>query len=207
MRTLLASVVLVVWSSVILSAAETVAQYPFAGGSPKSTAASKVVASDFQPSEAMAKSAKFADTLVFVPVKATPDSVDTAIEKNSYFSFTVTPASGKPLSLAALNFGTAYYGTGPKAGKAGFFVRSSVDDFAADLAPVIEVSNYHSVSNQMEPGDELPPPLFDAQSVDLSGPAFQKLTKPVEFRIYFFDSALSPARRLAVSEVSVTAKP
>lgn len=184
-----------------------VAHFTFAAGSPQSAPSQSAVVGDFMPSETMANSAKFIDTLVFVPGNATPDSADAAIEKNSYLSFTVGPNPGKSLALVALNLGFAFYGTGPVAGTAGFFVRSSLDDFSTDLGPVVADVTYQSVASQIAAGEEFPLPGFNGYTIDLSGPAFQKLTKPVEFRIYFFDTVRSPYRRLAFSDVSVTAKP
>lgn len=96
-------------------------------------------------------------------------AADVVADANTlYFSFTVTPNPGNFLDLTSLDFDAA---RGGNATPRGWVVRSSVDNFGANLGS----SDVDTVRTTLTP-----------YSVDLSGSQFDNLTSPVEFRIYTY---------------------
>lgn len=91
-----------------------------------------------------------------------------AVANDQYFSFEVTPNSGATLDLTSLVFQGARGGGGTPRG---WEVRSSVDSFASTLGQA-----------------DIPTvrPTLTGFSVDLSAPAFDSLSGPVEFRVYTY---------------------
>jgi hypothetical protein len=86
----------------------------------------------------------------------------TAGELTDYFTFTITPAANYKINLSSFEFTLQRSSTGP----VNYALRSSIDDFAADISGGIF-------------------PMTPAlQTVSLAGAAFQNLTSPVTFRIY-----------------------
>jgi hypothetical protein len=96
-----------------------------------------------------------------------------AVTNNKYFQFTVTPDPGTELDLTSLTFDVARGGAGTPRG---VVVRSSADNFAADLF-------------QQDIGTARP--TYTPVSIDLSGPSFQDLTaaSPLTFRVYSYSPA------------------
>jgi len=92
----------------------------------------------------------------------------TAVSTDSYFNFTITPASGKKISLTTLTFNVSRGGASTPRG---YVVRSSADSYAANLATA-------DVATQRF--------TFTAVSVDLSGSSFQNSTSSISFRIYVY---------------------
>jgi hypothetical protein len=95
-------------------------------------------------------------------------SAGTAITTDSFFYFTITPASGKKISLTTLTFNMA---RGGAATPRGYDVRSSVDSYAATLGTA-------NIATQR--------PTYTAVSIDLSGASFQNVQSSITFRVYLF---------------------
>ncbi|MDB6130948.1 MAG: endonuclease/exonuclease/phosphatase [Verrucomicrobiales bacterium] len=94
-------------------------------------------------------------------------SAAVAISGNKYFTFTVAPTPGHFLALSSLTFnGTRGGGGTPR----GYVVRSSVDNFGADLSG----GDFNTAR-----------PTYTAVTVDLSGAAYQNLST-ITFRIYVY---------------------
>ena len=115
---------------------------------------------------------------VFARSNATTNSEAAAITAGDYFSFTVTPAAGFELDLTALNFDTLHNLTHPTppspdtGATMSFFVRSSLDSFAANIGPTLAQA-WHTTR---------------PRTVDPSGAAYQDVQVATEFRMYIYDS-------------------
>ena len=94
----------------------------------------------------------------------------TAISNNKYYQFTLTPESGYQMTLDSITFDVARGGgSTPR----GYVLRSSVDNYTADLSA----------------GDLLTArPTYTPVSVTL-GPNFSGVTSPVSFRFYNYAPA------------------
>lgn len=118
---------------------------------------------------------------------ATPASgsttAPTAITTNSYFYFTITPIAGQTLNLSNLTFNIARGGASTPRG---YVIRSSRDNFAADVASA-------NVQTQRT--------TFTAVSVDLSAAAFQNLSTSTTFRVYLY--APSTSNSLDIDDLTV----
>jgi len=102
-----------------------------------------------------------------------------AIVDGDYFSFTVTPDAGYELDLTQLTLDTihnaTFGGSGEDTGATmKFFVRSSVDAFAANIG-----STFTQVWN-----------TTTSRTIDLSAATFSHLASATEFRIYIYDSGV-----------------
>ncbi len=117
-----------------------------------------------------------------------------AVGANQYFSFTLTPNAGTPLSLSTLSFDYANYSTDGTFPTEGFFVRSSVDSFAANTAAGVTAA---AGSNGM----------FSTSTISLGAAAFQNLTTAVEFRVYVFDGTTQMTRGAVIDNITVTNVP
>jgi len=119
---------------------------------------------------------------VFAKSTATTDSEASAVAAGDYFSFTVTPHSGCELNFTELTFDTFHNSTGGGSEDPGaemmFFVRSSVDNFAANVG-----ATYAQAWN-----------TTTSRALDLSGAAFQNITAATEFRFYIYDSGVDNAK-------------
>ena len=91
----------------------------------------------------------------------------TAVSNDSYFTTTITPASGQSFNLTQLRFEV---GKGGNSDPRGFFVRSSIDGFNADL-----------LSETLPPGDYAAPV---EKTITLNG--YTNLTTPLQFRFYVY---------------------
>jgi len=141
---------------------------------------------DFQPSTADANivggtvTNNLLTTLTRGPVSGYPNDVAsagpasgatdtaTAITTGSYFYTSITPITGKTISLTDMTFNAARGGT---ATPRGYDVRSSLDDFATSLG-----------------GGDLATqrPTFTPITIDLSGAEFQDVTGTITFNIYIY---------------------
>jgi len=90
----------------------------------------------------------------------------TAFDADDYFSFTLTPAAGYTLNFTDFQYIGQKSGTGPKY----FSIRTSVDNYAAD------VYTYSSTGSSST--------TFPTQTASLSAAAFQDVAGPVTFRFY-----------------------
>ena len=99
---------------------------------------------------------------------ATAWGLTAEVDAMNYFAFTVTPATGATLSVAALELDERRSGTGIRT----WALRSSLDGFAADLQVVAVPDDTATRVNQR----------FALPA------AFSNLTTPVEFRLYGYAS-------------------
>jgi hypothetical protein len=109
-------------------------------------------------------------TAPFLRLDPQGGSVDAAaaVANNKYFEFTLTPRF--ELDLESLTFNVARGGgSTPR----GVVVRSSIDNFAADLFSA-DIATAR--------------PTFTPVNIDLSGPAYQNLMDPITFRIYSYST-------------------
>ena len=111
---------------------------------------------------------------------------------SDYFQFAVSPDAGYELALASLSFraSATWFGAGTQ-------VRSSIDNFTANIFSVPMLRGYSGTSN------------LQSFSADLSGAAFQNLTGSTTFRIYTTEavdeSAVYDDLTLAGSVVPISA--
>ncbi len=93
-------------------------------------------------------------------------------EIDDYFSITVTPDAGTIIDLESITLDGARGGGSDR----GFVVRSSVDGFTANLnGPETE-----SMATQR--------PTLTAYTIDLTDPAFDAISGPIEFRFYAYST-------------------
>lgn len=105
-----------------------------------------------------------------------------AFTNGDYIEFTLTPSSGFAADLTLLTFN---YGGSGGGYSANFFVRSSVDSYAANVGALASYVVPASSSNGNTPE------LFSVSLESL--PAFQDITTPITFRLYsFIDNLTSP---------------
>lgn len=163
--------------------ADVIASYPFTDASPASTDSEPdSTASDMSATlapwdmgfsgggNAYAKSVALAGT-----------TAGDAVTRGNFFSFTVTPDSGKAFDLSSLTYTSIH---NPTAGgdtyandvTMNFFVRSSVDSYAANVGSTTSVGFSTDGSTDTN------------VSVDLSGASFQNIADPTTFRLYAFES-------------------
>jgi hypothetical protein len=107
-----------------------------------------------------------------------------AISGNEYVTVTITPIPGFPLNLTSLtvDLGYSLNGTSVPAGvgvELGTSVFSSIGGFTADQ--VLATQTFTAA-------DQGSNNLYQNVNIDLSGEAYQGLTTPIEFRIYYYDS-------------------
>ncbi len=163
--------------------AAVIAEYSFAGGSAASTDTEpNSTAADFTKNPASSDwGFSSSSSTVFARSNATTASEAAAVTAGDYFSFTVAPDAGFELDLTQLQFDTTHNLTHPTppspdtGATMSFFVRSSVDGFAANIGPV-----YSQAWDTTTP-----------RTVDLSAAAFRDIQVPTEFRIYIHDSGVN----------------
>lgn len=106
--------------------------------------------------------------LIANPPDDDTNTVAEAVANDSYWFFSIAPDAGKTISLTSLTFNVARGGASTPRGYA---VRSSVDEFATNLATA-------DVATQRT--------TFTPVTVDLSGASFQNLSSAVTFNIYVY---------------------
>jgi hypothetical protein len=121
-----------------------------------------------------------------IPNNTTTQATDEAssVTNGNFASFVLTQQNDK-LSLSSLTFNIA---RGGGATPRGYALRSSLDNFAADLA-----GSNGDVGTQR--------PTWLGVNVDLTGAAFQNLTAPVTFRLYTY--APGTGQSLDVDDITV----
>lgn len=110
-------------------------------------------------------------------------SVATAVSTNSDFFLSITPQSGKKISLTSLTFNIARGGSSLSRGYA---VRSSLDSYTANLATADVLTQRFT---------------FTPVSVDLTGSGFQNLLSSVTFKVYLY--AQSVGNLLDIDDIIV----
>ena len=155
--------------------ATIIASYDFTTNSNSSDTEPNSTASVFN---GFGGSVRSGSSLTFVQTYAnlTSTSAAEAITNTDYFTFNVIAAPGAKLNLTTLDFTTQVeVPTSGIVSGGTFFVRTSADNYAADVA-----------SYTM--GDEQ---TIASRSVVLSGLSFQNVTTVLEFRIYIYKSVSS----------------
>ena len=201
MKKLLLTVVCAL-ASCVAAKADTVGLYTFASSSlassdtnPDSTASAITAGTAFNGTVANTTYGNPTPSLAVVSTLTTgANSQAGAVTANQYFSFTLTPNAGTPLSLSTLSFDYANYSTDGTYPTEGFFVRSSVDSFAANTAAGV-------TSTAASAG------AFATSTISLGAAAFQNLTGPVEFRVYVFDGTTQATRGAVIDNITVTNVP
>jgi len=126
---------------------------------------------------------------------ATASSEAGAVSGDDYLYFTLTPDTGFELDLNDLSFDLTWSNnTGPVPADREVFVRSSVDSFASTLGTF---TAYNAGSGNPDPTD------WETKLLDLSGPDFQDLTGPIEFRFYMYDGSAEQANAYRFDNVFV----
>lgn len=87
-----------------------------------------------------------------------------SLDVNDYFYWTLTPNAGQKIDFASLDYTGQVSGTGPVS----FAVRSSLDNYAADIAAP-------SIANDAAP---------HSGQIDLSSSSFDNITAAITFRFY-----------------------
>ena len=108
------------------------------------------------------------DSVISAAPASGATSAGTAITTNSYFFATITPLSGKKMSLTSLTINMSKGGTSTPRG---YDIRSSVDDYAASLG----TANLATTR-----------PTWTGVTIDLSGASFQNVSSPITFRVYVY---------------------
>ncbi len=133
-------------------------------------------------------------SLAVVSTLTTASTQGAAVTANQYFSFTLTPNTGTPLNLSTLTFDYANYSTDMTFPTESFFVRSSVDNFAANTAAAVSSSATSAGT-------------FATSTVSLGAAGFQNLTAAVEFRVYIYDGTTQPTRGAVLDNIVVSSVP
>ena len=101
-----------------------------------------------------------------------------AVTSGDYFTFTITPGAGQVLNLTSLTFDYANYTNSGAYPTENFIVRSSIDNFGANLASAV-TSNVASAGT------------FANANISLTAAQYQNVTSPIEFRFYVYDGTTS----------------
>ena len=189
-------------ASCVAAKADTVGLYTFAASSlassdtnPDSTASAITAGAAFTGTVANTTYGNPTPSLAVASTLTTGANTQAgAVTANQYFSFTLTPNTGTPLSLNSLSFDYANYSTDATFPTEGFVVRSSVDNFAANTAAGVTSA---AASNG----------AFATSNISLAAAAFQNLTAPIEFRIYIYDGTTNANRGAAIDNITVTNVP
>lgn len=109
-----------------------------------------------------------------------------AIANNDYFSFTLTPTIGNSLTLTNLELSAIYSIANSLGQNASIFVRSSLDNYASDVA-----SNSFSFLNP-----------YTKMSIPL-GASFTQIPSNITFRVYVFDDTDTTGDGLRIDNIFV----
>lgn len=125
-----------------------------------------------------------------------------APDAGRYYEATLAPEPGYLLTLEALEFGVRRSGSGPR----DYVVRSSVDDFGANLPAVISPANVdlsvaQDVIHFVNDNTSTQPANVTGSRVNL-GTGFSGMDQPVTFRFYGFNAEQSGGT-FAVDDVAV----
>jgi hypothetical protein len=113
-----------------------------------------------------------------------------AVTANDYFTFTITPTAGIAFNVSSLSFDYANYSSSTFPVE-NFFVRSSADGFANNLAAAVTASAASAGT-------------FSTATINLSGnSSLQNVTSTLEFRLYVYDSTSTSGRGALVDNIVV----
>ena len=105
-----------------------------------------------------------------------------AVAANDFYTFTISPVSGVSFSLTSLSFDYSNYSSTTTFPTENFFVRTSADGFANNLATGVTVASTTTGA-------------FTNENISLTGnSALQNVSGPLELRIYVFDSTSTVGR-------------
>ena len=120
------------------------------------------------------------DASIYAGGAATGASEAESLANGNYMTFTVTPKPGSAMTFTNLDFQAQYINylyQQPSAASATIFLRSSADNFAANVA------------SWTIPADTITPGWNDCPAT--LGSAFANLYGPVEFRLYVYDDSIT----------------
>jgi len=132
-----------------------------------------------------------------IGASGTPGTVTSSITDGEFFQFQLEATSGNQLNLTQLKFSTNYYGT-DAAVFASYFVRSSLDNFNANLGVTTDPVFDGIFAHQLQASSS----GFVERIINL-GPEFQNILGPVTFHLYMFDNNNSASRWVAVDNVVI----
>jgi hypothetical protein len=112
-----------------------------------------------------------------------------AVANNASFQFTLAPEPGYELDLSAVSFKAAHRPS-IRSVNIGFVLRSSIDNFAANIASQ-DVSDIYPFS-------------FGTFSFTPLSPAYQNLVAPVTFKIYTYQSRSGVLPAMAYDNLTVS---
>lgn len=141
---------------------------------PNSTASNMVVSSTIS-ANSFRSSAGFN---YYVRTVATAANEADSFANDQFFSFTIAPEAGLTLNLSTFSFGMSPTQPGAYPFNGSTFVRSSIDGYTATLDTFTKAATVSTA--------------LTTRSIDLSAAAYQNLTGPVTFRIYFHDDSDIP---------------
>lgn len=166
------------------SQAAVLANYNFDSGVPSADTDAGSTAGNFSTTYPSANSGySSASNNYFVRVQVTPLALDPA----RYFAFSVSAVAGNVLNLSSLSLRSSLSDNNSPDFDGTIVIRSSVDNYAADIGTITQASTDGAVFTARGP-------------FDLSGSQYQNLSS-VTFRFYLFDSSDSSATTSIVHRV------
>lgn len=179
-----ASASILIGAAAPISHAAVLANYNFNSGVASADTDAGSTAGNFSSTYPSANSGySSASNNYFVRVQVTPLALDPA----SYFSFSVTAVTGNVLNLTSLSLRSALSDNTSPDFTGTIVIRSSVDNYAADIGTITQASADTAVFSSSGP-------------FDLSGSQYQNLSS-ISFRLYLFDTSDSTATTAIVHRV------
>lgn len=124
-----------------------------------------------------------------------------SVNTGKYYEFTLTPTAVQAMTFTDLSFRVARNNVGTRT----FVVRSSVDNFAANLPAVAPVNSELEVHSNVFFFKNDTAVAVNGAKVTFSNPAFTKRYEPITFRIYAYN-AESTSGTFEIDNVTVTGK-
>lgn len=174
--------------------ADILANYPFTGSLRASTDGDpNTSASDISDGVGISSSVDATRGNPSPSITVSADQIDgttngAAVTANDYISFTLTPGVGVTVNLTSLTLDAFNYTNDGTFSAESYFLRSSTNGFTTNIGTT---QNILAGSNG----------TITPASFDLSGAAFQGLTSPIEFRLFYQDSGADPDRGLAFDNI------
>jgi len=161
--------------------AAIIASYDFSADLSANIFDPNVTANDFVASAGIAGGRSgFNQNLFERTNQTTSTDLTTAVANNEFFSFTVDVNPGAVLDLTSLSVDLGYSRVlGLPTDQLTIEVLSSIDGFT-DADSIGSLTSITTNTGQN---------ILQNLTVDLSGPDFQNLTTPIEFRFYLYDDA------------------
>ncbi|MES2573902.1 MAG: T9SS type A sorting domain-containing protein [Bacteroidota bacterium] len=124
------------------------------------------------------------------------------LDPNSYFTFTISPASGTSFELSKITFKSQRSGTGIRT----YAIRSSTDGFTSNLTASVSPVNAEitvQTGNIFYRVNDAKTNAQSGNTITLSGPDFTGITSPITFRIYGWN-AETTGGTFSVDDVVIT---